>query len=153
MPPVTTRQRGFLPGKHKRAICGEAKVNSNNWSARTTADEASRRAGGRRRYNFWRRCIRDLRRAQVWRLLQAYPVFHRGKVMAIARELKVHASTICRDIQALKRRLRACSQCGQFPRPATADERDDDGMVEQVLAEMKAEGCWVARGPLPRSGE
>jgi hypothetical protein len=113
-------------------------------------DEASRRAGGRRRYNLWRKTIRDLRRAQVWRLLANYPILHRGKVMAIARELGVHPSTICRDIQAIKRRLRACPQCGQFPRPATADERDDDGMVEQVLAELQAEGRWAARGPLPR---
>jgi hypothetical protein len=124
-----------------------------NWGAPTSADEASRRAGGRRRYNNWRKLIRDLRRAQVWRLLGDYPIFHRGKVMAIAREFKVHPSTICRDIKALMRRMRCCPKCGQFPRPATADERDDGGMVEQILAEMQAEGRWAARGPLPRAGE
>jgi hypothetical protein len=57
------------------------------------------------------------------------PPAQEGNGAAIARELKVHPSTICRDLKALKRRLRARSQCRQFPPPAPAGERDDDGMV------------------------
>jgi hypothetical protein len=67
--------------------------------------------------------------------------------------LNVHPVTISRDLKYIKRKLRACSKCGQFPYPATGDERDDGGAVEQLLSELQAEGRWAARGPLPRSGE
>jgi hypothetical protein len=97
--------------------------------------------------------IRDFRRLQVWRLLERYPLFRRGSAAAIARLLNVHPVTISRDLVYIKRKLRACSTCGQFPYPATGDERDDGGAVEQVLAGLQAEGRWAARGPLPRSGE
>jgi hypothetical protein len=71
--------------------------------------------------------------------------------MAIARQLKVSPSTVSRDIKALKRKMRSCPHCGQFPRPAP-DERDDSGVVEKILADLQAEGRWAARGLLPRSG-
>jgi hypothetical protein len=116
-------------------------------------DEVSRRAGGRRRYNSWRKCIREFRRLKVWQLLERYSLARRGSGAAIARELGVHPATVSRDLAALREKLRGCPQCGQLPRPAAAGERDDDGMVEQVLAELQAEGRWAARGPLPRSEE
>jgi hypothetical protein len=51
----------------------------------------------------------------VSRLLHRYPLFQRGTVRAIARELGVNPSTICRDIKALLLLVRPCPHCGTPP--------------------------------------
>jgi hypothetical protein len=88
---------------------------SNNWSAPTSPDEVARRAGGRRHYNRWRQTLALIRQTKVSRLLRRYPLFKRGTVRGIARELGVNPSTICRDIKALLRLGRPCPHCGSFP--------------------------------------
>ncbi len=75
---------------------------SNNWNAPVSADVAARRAGGRRRYNAWRRDMAFLRRCeQVFPLLLKYGPWDRGTQARIARELNVSRATICRDVAAL----------------------------------------------------
>ena len=88
---------------------------SNNWSLPTSPDEAARRAGGRRHYNRWRQTLALIRQTKVSRLLRRYPLFKRGTVRAIARELGVNPSTICRDIKALLRLGPPCPHCGSSP--------------------------------------
>jgi len=87
----------------------------NLWSNPTSNDEVARRAGGRKHYNAWRRNMAIYRRAKVSRLLSRYPLWERGTVKAIARELGVSPSTICRDIKELLRLARPCPHCGAFP--------------------------------------
>jgi hypothetical protein len=120
-----------------------------------TWDEVCRRAGGRRHYNHWRQTIRQLRRLQVLRLLDGYPVFHRGAVRGIARQLNVHPSTICRDIKALNQEFQRCHQCGRFP-SVTMGTEDGPDMSDEILADcqakfVKGEWQWAGRGPLPRN--
>jgi hypothetical protein len=75
----------------------------NSWSLPTSPDIAARRAGGRRHYNRWRQTLALVRRTEVCRLLDRFPLFERGTVTGIARELGVSPSTICRDIKTLLR--------------------------------------------------
>jgi hypothetical protein len=101
-------------------------VSNNNWSFPTSPEEAARRAGGRRHYNRWRQTLALIRQTKVSRLLGRYPLLRRGTVSAIARELAVHPSTICRDIKALLRRVQPCRHCGAFP-PIGPDPGGEDG--------------------------
>ena len=73
---------------------------SNNWSEYVSFDATCRRAGGRRHYNAGRQLQVLLRRNQVAKLFGVYG-FEHGAQAAIARQLGVHRSTICRDISAL----------------------------------------------------
>jgi len=107
---------------------------SNAWSAPTSFDTVCRRAGGRSAYNAWRHAIRELRRSQVAKLLSRYPPLERGTVRGIARELGVHPSTVCRDIKALLRQIRPCSQCGHFA--ASLGPEEFPGLVERILVPM-----------------
>lgn len=76
-------------------------MNNQQWRSFTSPDEVKRRAGGRRHYNNWRHAVREVRRLQVARLLNRYPIGRRGTVLAIARELGVHPSTVFRDLAAI----------------------------------------------------
>ncbi len=70
--------------------------NNQPWGARVRDEVAYARAGGRRRYNAQRQAQAEKRRRVVAVLLQ------KGLASAeIARRLKVHRSTVCRDIQLL----------------------------------------------------
>jgi hypothetical protein len=71
------------------------------WQDSVDDDEAARRAGGRRHYNARRRLAREYRRTQVANMLLRRPPFEWGAASAIARELGVHRSTICKDLRAL----------------------------------------------------
>jgi DNA-binding NarL/FixJ family response regulator len=71
-------------------------MNTREWSRRTTPEEAARRAGGRRHYNDLRQLAALLRGLEVARLAAlGY------RQAAIARELGVHRSTVCRDVAKL----------------------------------------------------
>jgi hypothetical protein len=123
---------------------------SNDWKAPTTWDEVCRRAGGRRHYNHWRQTVRLLRRLQVVRLLQQFPLRQRGTVAAIAKSLEVHPATVSRDIKALLREYGRCPHCGQLPLLG-GDEFDVDSHLETLQAESRrGEWRWAGCGPLPR---
>lgn len=69
----------------------------------TTADEANRRAGGRRRYLAQRRTFQDARRHDVLRALQAQDWLKTGwssygAGRALAEQLDVSEATISRDL-------------------------------------------------------
>ncbi len=75
------------------------------WVDRVSSEEASRRAGGRRRWNALRRDRAIVRRGEVARLLRAYGAA-RGSQAKIARELQVSFATISRDVQQLLAQMR-----------------------------------------------
>ncbi len=75
------------------------------WSDAVSAEQASRRAGGRRRYNRLRQDIAVVRRAKVARLLRTFGV-ERGAQAQIARQLGVSEATISRDAAHLRSQSR-----------------------------------------------
>ena len=79
-----------------------------------SANEASKRAGGRRRYNAWRRFLADERRIEIGRLL-AQRGFGWGIQRQLAQEVGVHPSTITRDLKKM------------FGSPGAVGERSDNG--------------------------
>ena len=85
------------------------------WGAPTTPEEAFARAGGRRRFNAWRKDMAVIRRAEVARLLATH-----GRVPGIqtliARQLGVSEATISRDVAAIFEAAPPCSTCGA-PKP------------------------------------
>lgn len=88
------------------------------WSAPTTPEAASRRAGGRRAYNSRRQFARTRRRAEVMRLVSCQGTFfRRGFQSELARKLGVSRATICRDIDYLLRLGWSCPTCGAYTRP------------------------------------
>jgi hypothetical protein len=131
---------------------------SNNWSVPTTPDVVNRRAGGRRHYNRWRQTLALIRRTKVSRLLVRYPFLPRGTVTAIARQLGVHPSTICRDIKALLLLGKPCPTCGTFPKigpdPDLIDDLiddllDDDEEPEPSADEPPVAAATVEPAPVP----
>jgi transposase len=66
-----------------------------------------RRARGRAKHNAWRKYLATLRRQQVVDLLLRYG-FKYGVGALIAAELRVHKSTVSRDIKALFPLMRTC---------------------------------------------
>jgi hypothetical protein len=76
------------------------------WSDRVSAEVASRRAGGRRRYHALRRDLATVRRHRVGQLVRAYGR-QRGVQARIAKELKVSEATVSRDIAFLLDQARA----------------------------------------------
>jgi hypothetical protein len=97
----------------------------NKWSEPVTAGEAARRAGGRRHYNAWRKTLAALRRSELVQLLIAQGGLARrkdgwpdcrigalGNGAALARQLGVSRSTVCRDLQKLLAGLRPCPDDG-----------------------------------------
>jgi len=75
------------------------------WTARVSSGEAHRRAGGRRRYNAWRRFAQLHRRHLLSEALQETGM-GRGYQSQLARRLGVHRSTVHRDVQALLGQIR-----------------------------------------------
>jgi hypothetical protein len=71
-----------------------------HWVARTTPEEVARRASGRRHFNAVRTLQATVRRGHVSRLLLEYGHGY-GVQRRIAKELRVSASTICRDVKFL----------------------------------------------------
>ena len=68
------------------------------WNLPTSKNEAYRRAGGRRRYNSYRKLKASFRLKQVIELYMA-GIHNKSE---IARQLGVHRSTITRDFQRSK---------------------------------------------------
>jgi hypothetical protein len=102
--------------------------NRGSWSGPTSLDEASRRAGGRRRYNRVRRFLATYRRYQLARLLRDRGGWTDwGTQARLARELGVSRSTICRDVAFLLRESRPCPCCGalKLPEPRNAGDFTD----------------------------
>jgi hypothetical protein len=87
---------------------------SANWTARTSLDVVCRRAGGRNRYNARRRITAALRRIHVAESLRYRSVHDRGTQAALARELRVSAATISRDIKAIFGNDTLCRCCGRL---------------------------------------
>jgi hypothetical protein len=76
------------------------------WTDTAPDDVVASRAGGRRRYNAWRRRLALQRRVEVARLLGEGNLLREwGKQTRIARQLGVSRSTICRDVKAINRAL------------------------------------------------
>jgi DNA-binding NarL/FixJ family response regulator len=70
------------------------------WQRGTTHDEIARRTGGRTRYNQVRALHALLRRLKVAKLA-ALGYSQRQ----ISKELNVHRSTVCRDLQRLQEQI------------------------------------------------
>jgi DNA invertase Pin-like site-specific DNA recombinase len=70
------------------------------WSQSTSAEEAYRRAAGRRAHNLRRQLNASYRRAEVVRLLALYGL-KPGVRARIASELGVHPTTIGRDLKII----------------------------------------------------
>src|SRR3989442_314286 len=81
---------------------------------------------------------------QVVRLLGRYSLIKRGTVTAIARELRVHPSTVSRDIHALLREHGRCPQCGQLP--ALGGGLDPEFTDLALADQAKRDGPCAARG-------
>ena len=75
-------------------------MRATNWSEKTDARTAARRAGGRRRYNLLRQIEASDRLGEVMRL-QFHFGIARGSQTLIAKSLGVSRSTICRDFKKL----------------------------------------------------
>src|SRR5258708_7423680 len=81
------------------------RATTNEWSAPVSDEEALRRAVGRDNYNTRRRIGAMLRREQEIRLwhesleVGGPGIFGHGVRAGIARELRVHRSTVTRDFQ------------------------------------------------------
>ena len=73
-------------------------MRATNWTAQTDSQTAARRAGGRRRYNAWRRLLAHARLGAVVKELNEVG-FSRGYQSEIARRLGVHRSTVHRDFK------------------------------------------------------
>jgi hypothetical protein len=104
-------------------------VNRVQWNSPATADEVARRAGGRNRYNAYRRLHRDLRRALLWDWLAERRVnlgdlrWRTGGQARLAAELGVSRSTISRDVAALLPLVEWCGRCGYMvPKKGSSDD-------------------------------
>jgi hypothetical protein len=104
-----------------------------DWSAPVSNAEAARRAGGRKRWNAWRRWMAFYRRCEISRLLFSQGSTKRGFQAKLARTLNVARSTISRDIaKLLEDGARRCPLCQsqQWPPPKRFDyceEESPDG--------------------------
>jgi hypothetical protein len=98
------------------------------WSAFTSTDEAHRRASGRRRYNAVRRFNADVRRIEVERLLMQYGFATRGARARVARKLKVHPSTITKDLRRIPNPDdgKTCPTCERWMSQKAWDQLQED---------------------------
>ena len=72
-----------------------------NWGGKVSNQEAYVRAGGRRHWQRIRKIRALERKQQVLKLAMQYGYPRQGVQSRIARELNVHKSTICLDLQGL----------------------------------------------------
>jgi hypothetical protein len=86
------------------------------WTTPTDWSTVVSRAGGRRRYNSWRRQMATMRRADVAGLVDTHGMV-RGSQARIARKLGVSEATISRDIKRILDERKPCPTCGR-PLPA-----------------------------------
>lgn len=99
-PPYIRKQQSKPPTWSRRG--------DGRWSCDTDPWVVARRAGARRRWNAERRRKADLRRQLLMELLRGAPNPRaRGLRARIARELRVHRSTISRDWRILAAELQA----------------------------------------------
>jgi hypothetical protein len=75
---------------------------SGTWGAPADFAEVCRRAGGRRRYNFWARERKRRRRVEIICRTVGVPRGTWGLQAALARALGVSRATVCRDFQAIR---------------------------------------------------
>ncbi len=75
-----------------------------DWAAPTTDMEVQHRAGGRARYNSWRRFKAEHRRQALAALLLAEVGARHGLQAELARRLGVSEATISRDLRLLHTR-------------------------------------------------
>ena len=82
-------------------------MRATNWSESTTTEIATRRAGGRRRYNRWRQLLVTRRLGSIVQIMRRNGWTGRewGIRAKIARELRVSRVTIARDLQHLERAI------------------------------------------------
>jgi hypothetical protein len=90
----------------------------NDWSRRTTNEEAARRAGGRRAYNCRRQLDAFERRFKVetawWQMVDTEGLMTRGIQARLAERFGVSPTTICRDLAFIREGWAwlACPTCG-----------------------------------------
>jgi hypothetical protein len=85
-----------------------------DWSARTTTDEAYRRAGGRRSYNARRQIMALYRQMRLMEIVARNRLdlwTRNGTQQALAHTLGVSKSTISRDIKAILSEYRPGKPC------------------------------------------
>lgn len=73
-----------------------------NWTATTSDRAAALGAGGRRRYNAERQAARELRRAELARLLSASSSWRECPYAALAVRLRVSRPTFCRETGSVR---------------------------------------------------
>jgi hypothetical protein len=100
------------------------------WSVPVSHAEACARAGGRRRYNAWRRFMRIQRLGKVSEAMCRF-AWGRGIFSRVARILGVHRSTVCRDWQAIHQYRRE-----QEEKRARAEARE--AYLESLSPEARA---------------
>lgn len=118
-----------------------ASIPRNQWSRPVSDLEAARRAGGRGRYNAWRRFLKDQRRRLVADLVAA-GMSRRD----IAAALGAAPRTVRRDVTAVLAdadATRMCPVCGSGPFP------DDDGQAlpwrrSGAMAALRRATAWKA---------
>ena len=106
-------------------------MNRAQWTARTDAGEAYRRATGRRRYNQQRRERAQARRQGIRAILERgilHPREH-GLLAALGRHFGVHRSTVYRDMAALA--VSAGERWEWYP-----DTPCDPAAVREMLAQL-----------------
>lgn len=114
------------------------------WSDSTDPETAARRAGGRRRYNAWRRMTALFRGMRLMEIAIAENLspWSRGFQSAMAERFGVHRSTICRDMKSAlqdARKRDCCPVCGNrgFSRLAASmditQRRKSFGVIEEKV--------------------
>ncbi len=99
---------------------------ASSWSTFTSTSEVRRRAGGRTKYNAVRTFKADMRRVEVEKRFAEYG-FVRGAQARIARELKVHRSTVSRDVRRLWAPVgETCPTCERWMANKEWESLEDD---------------------------
>ncbi len=109
-----------------------------DWSAAADPETVKRRAAGRRHYNACRAFARDVRRCRLLHVLRKSDlnIYDRGTRAKLARILRVHRSTITRDLAALFRgRNDPCRCCGRFSHTSDPENLDEPALDELGLTD------------------
>ena len=107
-------ERWIPHGAQHRQLPAAISMQQPGWSQRVPDEQAARRAGGRRRYNQVRRRVMAERRFWI-SLLDAGALKARGTRARLARQFKVHRSTIGRDVAWLESRPHLLSHLDGLP--------------------------------------